>query len=138
MSYIVIGDHFVDSEEISNKIKEKTQFKRVKDLTKGSKREDTLVFQILQDVKELKKELDLEGQGIDAEEEELIEELMSLADEKAYIIEEFMPEDTICYVYSYHYDEGLEEIRTILVAADEVIGGLRLREIAERILRSVD
>lgn len=138
MSYIVIGDNFVDSEEVLTKIKENTSFKRIKDLTKGSKREDTLVFQVLQDVKELKKELDLEGQGIEADEEEQIEELLSLADEKAYTIEELMPEDAICYVYSYHYDEGLEEIRTIVVAADEAIGGLRLRDITERILRSVD
>jgi len=138
MSYIVIGDNFVDSEEILKKIKENTQFKKAKDLTKGSKREDTLVFQIIQDVNELKKELDLEGQGISADEEELIEELMSLADETAYMVEEFIPEEAICYVYSYHYDEGLEEIRTIVVAADGTIGGLRLRDVAERILRSVD
>lgn len=138
MAYIVIGDRFIDSEEVLNKIKENTQFKKVKDLTKGSKREDTLVFQIIHDTNELKKELDLEGQGINADEEEIIEELMSLADEVTYVVEEFIPEDTVCYVYSYHYDEGLEEIRTIVVAADEAIGGLRLRDVAERILRSVD
>lgn len=138
MSYVVIGNKFLDSEELFKKIKEGTDFKKVKDLTKGSKREDTLVFQIIQDVNKLKKELDLEGQGIDVDEEELIEELMSLADEYAYTIEELIPEDTICYIYSYHYDEGLEEIRTIVVAADEAIGSLRLRDIAERILRSVD
>ncbi|MBU5678221.1 hypothetical protein KQI88_17565 [Alkaliphilus sp. MSJ-5] len=138
MAYIVMGDHFIDSEEVLKKIKENTQFKMVKDLTKGSKREDTLIFQIIQDVKQLKLELDLEGQAIDVNEEELIEELMSLADETAYMVEDFIPEDAICYVYSYHYDEGSEEIKTIVVAADEVIGGLRLRDVAERILRSVD
>lgn len=138
MAYIVIGDHFIDSEEVLKKIKENTQFKMVKDLTKGSKREDTLIFQIIQDVNQLKLELDLEGQAIDVNEEELIEELMSLADETAYIVEDFIPEDAICYVYSYHYDEGSEEIKTIVVAADEVIGRLRLRDVAERVLRSVD
>ncbi|GEM_PF-1766231 len=138
MAYIVIGDHFIDSEEVLKKIKENTQFKMVKDLTKGSKREDTLIFQIIQDVNQLKLELDLEGQAIDVNEEELIEELMSLADETAYMVEDFIPEDAICYVYSYHYDEGSEEIKTIVVAADEVIGGLRLRDVAERVLRSVD
>ncbi|QUH19417.1 hypothetical protein [Alkaliphilus sp. B6464] len=138
MAYIVMGDHFIDSEEVLKKIKENTQFKMVKDLTKGSKREDTLIFQIIQDVKQLKRELDLEGQAIDVNEEELIEELMSLADETAYMVDDFIPEDAICYVYSYHYDEGSEEIKTIVVAADEVIGGLRLRDVAERVLRSVD
>ena len=138
MAYIVIGDNFIDSEDVLKRIKENTNFKKVKDLTKGSKREDTLVFQIIQDINELKKELNLENQGIDSDEEELIEELMSFADETAYFVEEFMPEDAVCYVYSYHYDEGLEEIRTIVVAADEGIGGLRLRDVAERILRSVD
>lgn len=138
MAYIVMGDHFIDSEEVLKKIKENTQFKMVKDLTKGAKREDTLIFQIIQDVKQLKLELDIEGQAIDVNEEELIEELMSLADEIAYMVEDFIPEDAICYVYSYHYDEESEEIKTIVVAADEVIGKLRLRDVAERVLRSVD
>lgn len=138
MSYIVMGDNFVDSEEVLKEIEENIKFKRVSDLTRGSKREDTLIFQIVQDVNQLKIELDLEGQGIEIEEDELVEELMNLADEKAYMVEEFVPEDAICYVYSYHYDEGLEEIRTIVVAADEAIGELRLRDVAERILRSVD
>lgn len=138
MSYIVMGDNFVDSEEVLKEIEENIKFKKVSDLTRGSKREDTLIFQIVQDVNQLKIELDLEGQGIEIEEDELVEELMNLADEKAYMVEEFVPEDAICYVYSYHYDEGLEEIRTIVVAADEAIGELRLRDVAERILRSVD
>jgi len=138
VAYVVIGDRFVDSEDILKTILKGTEFKKVKDLTKGSKREDTLVFQIIQDVNQLKKELDTEESGIAIDDEELVEELMSLADEIAYNIEEFLPEEVVCYVYSYHYDEGLEEIRTIVVAASEEIGGLRLRDVAERILRSVD
>lgn len=138
MAYVVIGDHFVDSEEVLKTILKGTEFKKVKDLTKGSKREDTLVFQIIQDVNQLKEELNIEENGIAIDDEELVEELMSLADEIAYNIEEFLPDEVVCYVYSYHYDEGLGEIRTIVVAASEEIGGLRLRDVAERILRSVD
>lgn len=138
MSYIVIADKFVDSEEVLHEIKENIKFKKICDITKGSKREDTLIFQITQDVNQLKIELDLEGQGIEADEDSLIEELMSLADEKVYMIEELIPEKMICYVYSYHYDEGLEEIKTIFLATDQAVGELRLRDVAERILRSID
>src|SRR5690554_4086419 len=125
MSYVVIGDKVLDSQEILDKIKQNTNFKKIKDFTRGSKRDDTLIFQIIQDEKRLQSELEIEKE-IDISKEELIEELMSLADENAYIIEEFIPQDAICYVYSYHYSEDLEEIKTIVVAADEAIGGLRL------------
>ncbi len=136
MSYIIVGDNILDSAEISNKIKERDIFKEVKDLTKGSKREDTLVFQIIQDTTKL--QINLDNELISSNKEEIIEELMSIADETAYNIEELVPDNVICYVYSYHYNEELNEIKTIVVAANKVIGGLRLRDIAERILRSVD
>lgn len=136
MSYIIVGDNILDSKGILNKIKEKNIFKEVKDLTKGSKREDTLIFQVVQDVTKL--QINLDSELISSNKEEVIEELMSIADETAYNIEELVPNNVICYVYSYHYNEELNEIKTIIVAADKAIGGLRLRDIAERILRSVD
>ncbi|ABR46279.1 conserved hypothetical protein [Alkaliphilus metalliredigens QYMF] len=138
MSYVLVKEKMIDSEEILKSIEEEFSFKKIKDITSGSKRDDTLIYQIIHDVKQLKKEIEAEGEMGQTEEEELIEELMSVADEKVVIIEEVIPEGLIAYGYSYHYDEGLEEIKSIFIASDESIGELRLRDIADRVLRSID
>lgn len=137
MSYVLAGNKFYDSEAILAEIKEKYQFKIVKDITKGSKRDDTLVYQIIQDVEVLKEDFLLEEVG-PIEEEDLVDELMNLADEKVSLIEGIIPDEFICYSYSYYYDEGLGEIKCIFIALDKKVGDLRLMDIAERILRSVD
>lgn len=138
MSYVVIGEKIVHSEEILKIIQEKFNFKKVRDLTKGSKRDDTIVYQVIHDANQLREEILLEGPGVEMDKEELVEELMSIADEHTSLIEDLMPEDTLSYVYSYHYDEGSEEIKTIFLSVDEAVGELRLKDISERILRSVD
>ncbi|KAB3537835.1 hypothetical protein F8154_02320 [Alkaliphilus pronyensis] len=137
MSYIVVGNSIIDSQDYYNKITQMNSFKRVKDLTKGSKREDTLIYQIFHDADELRSQLDIEAKD-NISEEEIIDELMELADEKVSHIESIIPETMLCYNYSYHYDEALNEIKTIFIAADKMVGELRLSDIAERILRSID
>ncbi len=137
MSYVMVSNKVIDSQELLQKINEKYSFKIVKDITKGSKRDDTLVYQIIQDVHHLKEEILLDAVE-PIEQEDLVEELMSLADEKVSRIEAVMPEEFICYSYSYHYDDGLEEIKSIFIAVDEAVGEQRLSDIADRILRSID
>ncbi|MBM7614698.1 hypothetical protein [Alkaliphilus hydrothermalis] len=137
MSYVLVENKMYDSEEILNRIKEKHPFKVVKDITKGSKRDDTLVYQIIHDVVHLKEEILLDTTE-PIEQEDLVEELMNLADEKVAMIEDLLSGAFICYSYSYHYDDGLEEIKSIFIACDESVGDLRLSDIAERILKSID
>ena len=60
--YIVFGNEIIDSSEIKDIIENNSDFNVEKDLTKGSKREDTLAYQISIDVallNEVIKELDL-------------------------------------------------------------------------------
>ncbi|SDL30343.1 hypothetical protein [Natronincola ferrireducens] len=138
MSYVMVGDKIVNSEDILKEIIKEFHFKEVKDLTKGSRREDTLVFQIIQQEEVLKQELDLELSGEALSKEEVIEEMMTLADENITFIEDVIPEGFISYGYSYHYDEGLGEIKSIFVATDEAISEMRLKDIVNRILNSID
>ena len=138
MSYVVAGDKIYDSNEILRDIKEAISFKNIKDISAGSKREDTLIFHLLLDAEELKKQLLEELDTTGLEEEELISELLILADERVALIEEYIPEDFISYGYSYHFDEGNNEIKAIFVAVDEIVGELRLKDVSERILRSLD
>ena len=137
MSYVVAGSRFFDSGELLKQIQEKYPFKGIRDITKGSKRDDTLIYQIIQDAAELKEELLLDDLG-PIEAEDLVEELMALGDEKVAMIGTLIPEEFLCYSYSYYYDEALEEIKCIFVALDKNVGELRLMDVAERILRSID
>ncbi len=138
MSYVVAGEKIYDSNEILENIKADISFKNIKDISAGSKREDTLVYQILLDAEELRIKLMTELDAADMDEEELVSELLILADERVAEIEDFIPEDFICYGYAYHFDEGNSEIKAIFVAVDEVVGELRLKDVSERILRSLD
>lgn len=137
MSYIVIGDNIViDSDEILKIIEREFDFKEVNNITKSSNRDDTLVYQITHDINTIKEEIESLGETLS--EEELVEELMATTDEYTMYIEDVMPKGLICHGYSYHYDEGLEEIKSIFVAMDEEIGEKRLIDVVNRILNSVD
>ncbi|MCC5908987.1 MAG: hypothetical protein JJT76_00940 [Clostridiaceae bacterium] len=138
MSYVVVGNRVIDSGEILKHIEENFECNAAKDLTKGSKRDDTLVYQIFQDANILKEEIKLQGVSEDATEEEIIEEMMSLADENLLDIEEFIPEGFIYHGYSYHYDEGKEEIKSVVVAIHQEVGEARLKDVINRILNSLD
>ncbi|AKL93554.1 hypothetical protein CACET_c00330 [Clostridium aceticum] len=137
MSYVVAGDKIVNSEDILKEIIKEFEFKEVKDLSKGSKREDTLIYKIIQEEEGLKEQLNLEEMAEDLSPEEIVEELMALADENIVFIEDVIPEGFICYGYSYHYDEGLKEVESIFVAIDENVGEKKLKEVVNRILNSV-
>ncbi|SET75474.1 hypothetical protein SAMN05660297_03395 [Natronincola peptidivorans] len=138
MSYVLVGDKMIDSEEILKEIINEFQFKAVKDITKGSKREDVLVYQIIQEAEGLKEQLDLPATGETLTEEEIIEELLALADENIVFIEDLIPEGFISYGYSYYYDEGLGEVKSVFVAIDEGVGEKKLKDVTNRVLKSLD
>ena len=48
--YIAFGRKVVDTEEVKNEIENNSEFKVIKDMTKGTKREDTLAFNLSIDI----------------------------------------------------------------------------------------
>ena len=54
--YIVFGDEIVDSQEIISIIEENSDFVVENDLTKSTKREDTLAYKLSIDINLLEKE----------------------------------------------------------------------------------
>ena len=55
--YIAFGNRVLDSNDIKNIIEENTEFKVIKDMSKGSKREDIVAFNLSLDIDTLNKEL---------------------------------------------------------------------------------
>ena len=75
--YIVFGNEIINSSEIKDIIENNSDFNVEKDLTKGSKREDTLAYQISIDVA-LLNEVIKESYELDSiDEEELFDEYMN-------------------------------------------------------------
>ena len=116
--YIVFGNEIIDSSEIKDIIENNSDFNVEKDLTKGSKREDTLAYQISIDVALLN---------------EVIKESYELDS-----IDEYMPEDVIINARAYKWDNSDNTIKLVLAMAHLELGELKLSDITRRLLTQVD
>ena len=135
VNHIVLNvDNFKDQKIIENN----SDFNVEKDLTKGSKREDTLAYQISIDVA-LLNEVIKESYELDSiDEEELFDEYMTLSDELAMELEEYMPEDVIINARAYKWDNSDNTIKLVLAMAHLELGELKLSDITRRLLTQVD
>lgn len=136
--YILFGNEIVDSEEIKEIIEGETPFRVDKDLSKGSKREDTLAFQVSIDVEELNNIIREEYDLNEMESEDLFDEYMTLSDEIGVDLEELMPEGAILNARSYKWDNSDNRIKSVVVIAHEELGELKLMDITKRLLTQVD
>lgn len=136
--YIVFGNEIIDSSEIKVVIEDNSEFKVDKDMTKGTKREDALAYQISISIDELN-EIIKENYELDSiEQEELFDEYMTLADELAMELEGLMPEDVIMNARAYKWDNSENSIKVVIAMAHEELGELKLSDITKRLLSQVD
>ena len=136
--YIVFGNEIIDSSEIKDIIENNSDFNVEKDLTKGSKREDTLAYQISISV-DLLNEVIKENYELDSlDEEELFDEYMTMADELAMELEEYMPEDVIINARAYKWDNSANVIKTVFAMTYIGIGQLKLNDVSRRLLNELD
>ena len=129
--YIVFGNEIIDSSEIKDIIENNSDFNVEKDLT-------TLAYQISIDVA-LLNEVIKESYELDSiDEEELFDEYMTLSDELAMELEEYMPEDVIINARAYKWDNSDNTIKLVLAMAHLELGELKLSDITRRLLTQVD
>lgn len=136
--YIVFGNEIVDSAEIGVTIEENSDFKVEKDMSKGTKREDVVAYQLSISIETLNEYLKEDYDLDSMDEEELFEEYMTISDEAAMELEELMPEDTIANARSYKWDNSENAIKVIISIAHEDLGELKLSDITKRLLSQVD
>ena len=136
--YIIFDEQIIDSEEIKNLIEEKSNFKVEKDMCKATKREDVLAYLLTLDVdlikKEIEEEYDLSGMEMD----DLFEEYMQIAEEKAMELEDLMPMYSIMEARSYKWDMSENKINTIMAVAHTDLGVLKLSDVVKRLLSETD
>ena len=136
--YIVFGNEIIDSSEVADIIEGNSNFTVEKDMTKGSKREDTLAYQISISVDTLNEILKENFELEEIDSEDLFDEYMTIADELAMELEEFMPEDVIMNARAYKWDNSDNTIKLVLAMAHLELGELKLSDITRRLLTQVD
>ena len=107
--YIVFGNEIIDSSEIKDIIENNSD-----EVIKESYELDSI------------------------DEEELFDEYMTLSDELAMELEEYMPEDIIINARAYKWDNSDNTIKLVLAMAHLELGELKLSDITRRLLTQVD
>ncbi|MBW9158450.1 hypothetical protein [Clostridium tagluense] len=136
--YVEFNNKIVDSEDIKNIIEKNTEFKVIKDMSKGTKREDTLAFNLSVDINTLNDLMEEECDLNELIEDELFEEYLSLAEEIAMDIEEYVPEGAIMDIKSYKWDKSDNAIKLIIIIAPEDLYEVKLRDIMKKLITQVE
>lgn len=121
--YIPFGNEILNEKDISELIENKSDFKVIKDMTRGTKREDMHAFCLSVKVDTLNEIIAEEYDEFNVEEmdeDELFEEYLSLSEEMALDMEEFLPEASLIDAKAYKWDNSDNDIKLIfLIGSDE-------------------
>lgn len=136
--YIAFGMRVEDTEEIKKKIEDNTEFKVLKDMSKGTKREDSFAYNLGISIDVLngiiKDDYDIEGLS----EDELFDEYISLSEELATDLEDILPEEAIIDVKAYKWDASYNMIMLVLAGVHEETGERKLKDIMRKLLTQLE
>ena len=135
---VEFNNEIVDSEDIKDIIDKNTEFKVVKDMSKGSKREDILAFNLSVEINTLNDLMEDECDLSELTEDELFDEYLSLAEEIAMDIEEYVPEGAIMDIKAYKWEKSDNVIKLIIIIATEDTTDLKLRDIMRKLITQVE
>ena len=136
--YIAFGNRVVDSMDMKKLIEDNTEFKVIKDMSKGSKREDIVAFNLSMNIDLLNEELSEEFNLSELDEDILFEEYMALTEEIAVEIEEFLDDDVIMKFAAYKMDSSDNDINAFIVIAQEDLGMPKVKDVMNRLLTQVE
>lgn len=136
--YIIFGEEIVDSEEIKEIIEENSEFKVDRDMSKGTKREDVVAYQLSISLDELNRQLSDDYDLTSMSEEELFEEYINLSEEMALGLQDYMPKHSLVNAISYKWDNSANVIKTVFTIAYIGLGQLKLNDVSRRLLNELD
>lgn len=141
--YIVFGNQVVDSKEIKELIESNSDFKVIKDMSKGSKREDIAAFNLSVSIDTLKKLIE-ENQDSDYMEEEklteddLFDEYLTTAEDLVTEIKGVIPKEAILDMRAYKWDKSDDDIKLVVAIAHEEIGKRKLSDVMKILLKQIE
>ena len=136
--YIAFGRRVLDTEEIKNEIEKNTEFKVLKDMSKGTKREDTFAYNLSVSIDILNEIIKDDYNIDDLSEDDLFDEYMSLAEELATDMEEILPEESLIDVKAYKWDLSDNDIRVVLAGVNEETGEGKLKDVMRRLITQLE
>lgn len=136
--YIAFGRRVVDTEEIKKEIENNTEFNVLKDMSKGTKREDTFAYNLGISIDVLNEIIRDDYNIDDLSEDELFEEYMSLAEELATDMEEILPEESLIDVKAYKWDLSDNDIRVVVAGVNEETGEGKLKDVMRRLITQLE
>ncbi|MBU3112857.1 hypothetical protein [Clostridium lacusfryxellense] len=135
---VEFNSEMVDSKDIKDIIDKNTEFKVVKDMSKGSKREDILAFNLSVEINTLNDLMEDDCGISELTEDELFDEYLSLAEEIAMDIEQYVPDGAIMDIKAYKWDKSDNAIKLIIIIATEDTTDLKLRDIMRKLITQVE
>lgn len=136
--YVEFNSTVVESKDIKETIEKNTEFKVLKDMSKGSKREDILAYNLSIAINTLNDLMEGEYNLKDLTEDELFEEYLSLAEEIAMDIEENVPDGAVLDIKAYKWDKSDDGIRLVIIIAPEDTTDLKLKDIMRKLITQVE
>lgn len=136
--YVEFNGEIVDSKDIKEVIEKNTEFKVLKDMSKGSKRDDILAYNLSVDINTLNELMEEDCNINELTEDELFEEYLSLAEEIGMDIEEYVPEGAILDIKAYKWDQSDNAIKLVIIIAPEDVFEVKLRDIMKRLITQVE
>ena len=136
--YIVFGNKIMDTKEIGESIEANTEFKVIKDMTNGTKREDVCAYNLSISVDILNEEIEESYNINDIDEDTLFEEYVAIAEEIAMEIEEYLPEESKVRFVTYKWDLSDNDIKGILVVGNDEIKENKMMDVLKRLLKQVE
>ena len=136
--YIAFGNRVVDSKDFIKAIEENTEFKVIKDMSKGSKREDIVALNLSIDISELNEEIAESYNLEDLDEDTLFEEYMTITEEIGYELEEYLPDDSIIKFQAYKWDPSDNDVKAVIVIVPEELGERKAMDLIKRLLKQVE
>jgi len=136
--YVVFGNQILDSKEMKETIENNSEFKVVKDMSKGSKREDILAYNLSITIDALNEIMEEEVNVNELSEDELFEEYLTLAEEVATDIGDHLPMEALLDIKAYKWDPSDNDIKLVIVIAHEELGELKLMDVMKRLLTQVE
>ena len=136
--YIIFGEDIVDSQEIRVSIEKNSDFTVDRDMSKGTKREDVVAYQLSIPVEILNNKLKQSYDLDEINEEELFEQYINLSEEMALELHHCMPKHSLVNSISYKWDNSDDVIKTIFAIAYIGLGQLKLNDVSRRLLNELD
>lgn len=135
--YVNFYTQVIDTDEIKEIIEKESDYRVLRNLTKATKREDMVAYELGISVETIKSILEEDIDITGCSEDELFDEYLNMAEEMATDLSEFMPDDAYMDVRAYTIDEVDNTIKLIMALAPEELGELKLSDVMKRLLKQV-